>query len=511
VRAGPYADAAAVSEASAGVFATTALDAEAGARAAFNPFPDTATGLAATSPGDYFNVFGEDDVLVEIYRNVTGSAVLQKRVFQEMDIRLFGAAPGALDNSAAINAAMAAALRVIIPAGAFGCAADVLKAQIEGQIIDGPGIIGMNSGETGVLFDSNDKTVHIGAVGFTANDTGAKNDVASPTADRSALLLDMDKASTLRGTMIMNFANRAILPRNETPSRLTTLSASDVIVFNCWKGYDLGVQAAEYTTWDNCRARGCREGVDIASGNITWTGGSVNDNYDCLLITGTDVPNNGHSTVTGVLVNHADNALVAVRDVDLGVLITNCQMFDGKIVVQRSKGVAIRSNIIDATAWIFAGISAEEPGTNFVEDNTIIDAYANTVSTNDGGVLSDTRFRRNYRPDGMLFFQNDVPEIAQTVYVEGDTPLVRWWENGAYGTAGFDWTTNGAAGNLRLFGVNSGARETTSIITVNRLTNKVSQMQAEFPSYADDAAAAAGGIPVGGIYSASGALRQRVS
>jgi len=455
----------------AAVSANTALAAEEAARAALNPKADVAEGLATVADGEHFNVFDVGDELVSIYRKVSSvSAELIKTVFQRADIRIFGASAARADNSAQINAAMAAALMIWVPAAAFGCAGGVLKAQLEGQVIDGPGLIGMNSGETGALFDSNGKTVHIGAICFTANDTGAKNDVASPAADRSALLLDMDKASTLRGTMIMNFANRAILPRNETPSRLTTLSASDVSVFNCWKGYDLGVRAAEYTTWDNCRARGCREAVDLASGNINWTGGSINDNYDCLLITGTDVPNNGHSTVTGVLVNHADNALVAVRDVDLGALITNCQMFDGKITIQRSKGIAIRSNIIDATEWVCGGISDEEPGTNFVEDNTIIGAFANTVLTNDGGFISDTRFRRNYKPDGKLFFSNDVPEIAQTVHPGGGKALLtEWWESGSYRTDGFKWFTDPAKGHLSIHGFNAGELTTNPALTVGRI------------------------------------------
>lgn len=420
-------------------------------------------------------------------------------------ITMFGADENAFDNAPSILAALKTSKSVFIPAGGFGCSADVIKAQMDDQSISGVGTLGMNSGQEGDLINSNGKRVHLS--GFTLEGLGGNQKATvTPTADRNALAIDMDKDSTIRGVRINGFANRGVYPVNGSASRLNTLAASDVIVSNCYEGFYLGVQVAEYTTWSNCHARGCRFGVTIASGNIAWTGGTVNDNYRNVYLLGAGVPNNGHGSMVGTLLNHADEAMIFGEGVTLGFAFVGCQMFDGAIVLDECEGVEITSCTADAISWNFGGT-----GFNRVSNNIIIGDYANTMVFNYGGVLSPTEFSNNRKPDGSYYQENRIMQFGQAVNAAGDQTLFEWWEIGSFGTDGWRWTTNSSTGLLKLFQVTASVQAADPTLVMSRATGKVTAMLGGFSDYADDAAAAAGGIPVGGIYRVGGVLHQRVS
>lgn len=421
-------------------------------------------------------------------------------------IEMFGASVDAADNGPNILAALKTSKNVIIPATVgfgFGCNAGAVKCQMDDQSISGIGTLTLNGGQLGTLVSSNGYRVHLSGFGLEGLATGDVRDLDFPASNRSGLAIDMDKKSTINGVRINAFANYGLYPANTGEARQRTLSASDVKISNCFYGFYLGVQVAEYTTWSNCHARECKFGVVIASGNISWMGGALNDNYRAVHVT--DAPNNAHGSMVGTLLNHAQEAMIFCEGVTHGFSFIGCQMFDGTVVLDDCYGVQIMGCTTDVTTWNFGG-----GGYNRVAYNTIEGFYANTIVNNYGGVLSQTEFTNNRKYDGSYWGEMSAPQYGQAAYTPGDQPVNTWWENGSFGTDGWRWTTNGD-GTMKLFKVTAGVQATDPTFVMNRLTGKITKMLGGFTDYADDAAAASGGVPVGGIYHTAGVLHQRVA
>jgi hypothetical protein len=473
--------------------------------------------VTANSAGRFVDIFLDDAVTYRaILKDAGGSTIKDIDPINagtavslyDVNIRDYGAHPDLADNSAAILAALQASQRVYIPEGVYGCSSDVIELQQDDQTIYGAGTLAMNSAQTGTLLSTNGYRCTIEGIGLEGSVGGIQNAVVASSSDRNGLAIDMDKDSVLRGVRVTGFANLGIYARNTASDRTANLSVVDVTVRNCWMGIVIGQAKGEYTTWEGCKVSGCRFGVQFSSGNIAWTGGSINDNYRNVWILGTGVANNSHGSIVGTLLNHADEASIFADGVDFAFLIVGCNVFDGEIVLNNCNGVLIVGNTLDPTATRAGGATG---GYNRVWGNTMVGDYDNVVSLNYGGFISTTELHQNYYMDGTLYEQHFVAKEGNSINVVGDQIDAFWYGIGSVGTDGIARTSNSSTGNHKLFPYNAEVLGSTPFMTFGTLTGKITQMRVSLSNFADDAAAAGGGIAVGELYRNGSVVMQRVA
>lgn len=417
---------------------------------------------------------------------------------------------GGADDTDAFQAALDVSPTVIVPQGTFITRG--LTAEIANQAIIGSGsgcVISFKGGETGYHFDCNDHLVNISNVRWFGGDDSGKTGVPTePTpgsaTDRSGLLVNMDDDTTLNGVFVHGYGNRAVAPKNAASARHSGFIINGGHFYNCWMGVEL-LDVSEYVRLSAPAINGCRIGLWIGAGNVTGTGAGIcSDNGYNVFLSGTGNANNAHGSISGWLLNHATLFAIWAEDVTNGFLFNLNNIFYGSVALVNCDGVLIDDGIFDVDSFQFDG-----GGYNRVRGNFCPNTLTN-LTTYLSGARDTTEFSKNVTAAGVFIANNYIDKLGQAAFVSGDRPLASWGENGAMETDGWIWTTNGGTGEMKLFKKAAGTVSPTPTLVFNRVSGLTTQILAGLTSAVDDAAAAAAGVPLNGLYQNAGAVRERL-
>jgi hypothetical protein len=428
---------------------------------------------------------------------------------------------GVTDDTAAIQAAIDDNRTVYFPPVDVGYLVGDLTVSLENQCLHGDGeasCLIYKVGIEGTLLDSNGNGITIRGMRFYGQHDSSQAGNASPVQARNGLKIDFDMNTTLDGVTVHGFRDTGIQPSNAGGNRGGATSLHDVMTYNCWMGMNLGNTVAEYIRLTNITANGCRYGLRISSGNITGAAGTINDNYINLHLYGTDadVPNDGHGNLTGFLFNHATGYTVYAEDITYGFNLDGNQFWTGNIYLKNCRGISICHSEISV-----AGLQFEGGGRNYVCHNRLYTSVtdANAITHSYNGSADDTlaydnvQIRDQANPTGApLVTQSTTRQIiGRSNSSNADHVFLHMGESGLAETYGLSWSSNGSTGVFKLRALNNNVLTTNATITIDRTTGKVTGMYANLSNYADDAAASAGGIPVGGLYRNGSVVMQRVA
>lgn len=433
---------------------------------------------------------------------------------KEAYVQWFGAVgDGTTDNTLAFQSALNAGLRVHVPVSSSNYIVGNLTAGFDGQTITGAGYLScmqLKAGLTGALIDSNGKKLFLKNLRIYGGDDSGKAtvDTTEPTTgaplDRSGVYLDFDIDSGIDSCIIHGFGNRGVKAGNATANRTAGTSVINTHIYNCWAGLDAGSSNAEYFRGVGNSIGGCQIGLISASGNQTYTGGSISDNYINVRVQGTGVSNNTHSSIVGTLINHAALYAIEAIGVTNGFIFDACNIFTGKIYLKNSTGVLIANGIYDIDVFLFEG-----GGRNVIRNNFSPNSYANGVAHNWNSSVSNSILLDNFIPGGPTQ-HNSVPIFGFPVYTgPADVPFLQFGTTGLIDKYGYVWTNNANTGKTKLLALTNGVLNTTPALELLD-TGKVSAMTLILANYANDVAAATGGIPIGGMYRNGSAIQIRV-
>ena len=159
----------------------------------------------------------------------------------------------------------------------------------------------------------------------------------------------------ISGLTILNISGTGILfTQGIYLQRGNCALMNNVVVSDSWMGIQT-LERSEYHSFVNVNIVGCTYGVDIRSGNISWTGGNIVDNRYGLFVGGAFGTNNSHGIFTGVNINHNKVYNLYCDFVEYGQTFTGCHFFGEKsnnIIIKNSNAVAFNGGIIDGRVEI---------------------------------------------------------------------------------------------------------------------------------------------------------------
>lgn len=162
------------------------------------------------------------------------------------------------------------------------------------------------------------------------------------------------------------------------------------------KGAQYGFRFAdrgEYASLVGCKAHANGTGLMIAAGNVTWTGGDINNNTTGVNIAaGT---NDGHGIISGANINHNSINNVAAGAIVNGHTFSGCHIYGGNITLTSSVGVRFLGGAISATNMTFDGST----GTRLLD---VTFAIAPNVVDNANGHPSTTQWSNCRALDGTI-------------------------------------------------------------------------------------------------------------
>ena len=146
----------------------------------------------------------------------------------------------------------------------------------------------------------------------------------------------------------------------------------NVTAFNC----GVGIRSQmEYTRHICCSAFSCGEGVQIAAGNASWTGGAILSNT-----TGLHYIASGGNDAHGVFVNVHCNHNTTNLQVDAqanNIIFSSCHFYTGDMILTSTHAVVFDSCVVDANNWFFDGSIGTQ-----IRGCVLPAANANTVHNN---------------------------------------------------------------------------------------------------------------------------------
>lgn len=433
-----------------------------------------------------------------------------------LNVKLKGAlGDDTTDNTTALQNALNSKRHIYIPPSSGNYITKKLTAAFDGQMIFGGGVsscLQLKAGETGELFNSNGKRVLLKDMKFFGGSLSGQSatSVTEPTGgsslDRSGVYLDFDLDCIMENVAVIGFGHRGIHPINISANRNAGTVISNCKVSLCWVGLNAGLSNAEYLRVSNSDFGGCQYGVISASGNQTFIGGIISDNYVNILVLGTGVSNNSHSSLIGALLNHATTYNIKTDGVTNGFTFVGCSIFAGSVYLKNSTGVIISNGLFDINNFLFEG-----GGRNYVRNNYCNGSFANTVAHNYNASTSNTLVEGNSIAGGM-FSSNTVSRVAFPYNPgAGDFPMLLMGTPGLPDSYGVIWTGNVSTGYIRLMTFLNSVQGTVPILDIDRDAGMIRGMMLSLSNYANDGAAATGGIPVGGMYRNGSILMVRVS
>ena len=120
-------------------------------------------------------------------------------------------------------------------------------------------------------------------------------------------------------------------------------------------GNGFNVEVAEYIQFTNCTAWSCGTGLRVATGNLAWSGGQINDNTNGVLL---DNQGNAlHGTISATLINHNGTAITSANSpaVASGFIFSACFILFGDIYLINTESVHFVGCTIDVGDLIFQG------------------------------------------------------------------------------------------------------------------------------------------------------------
>ncbi len=176
------------------------------------------------------------------------------------------------------------------------------------------------------------------------------------------------------------------------PAAGAVANISGNLVTQCGYGYNLngfniqfpgyvGTCSADYTVLNSVQVENCVNGIYQSCGNITINGGysivCSNDMFVCAY------QNDGHSTATGLLLNHAFSYGLICSNLTLGYDFIGCKFFYSPIYATNCSGISIRNGEFNG----ISSVSFDGGGANVVENNFCYSVQPTFTVTN-GGIAS---------------------------------------------------------------------------------------------------------------------------
>ena len=186
-----------------------------------------------------------------------------------------------------------------------------------------------------------------GAASWAAKASDVTNDVGT----RDGLIFEglastsgaVPYRSTVEAVMFYNLSGSAIRCENTGYDPASCLNVSDVYAFWCGCGVNIAYWS-EFNRFTNVNADNCGYGCINNGGNNVFVNCAFNSNNVGILMDNStgQSRNNSHGTFSGCTINHSGgNTGTAIRMVGMenGQIFSACQIFYGKIVIDRSVGV----------------------------------------------------------------------------------------------------------------------------------------------------------------------------
>lgn len=327
---------------------------------------------------------------------------------------------------------------------------------------------------------------------------GASNQsaVAASASNRDCLSVNYNRESTLSDLWLNGFARYGVTGNNVAISRGLNLTATNLRAFACWRAFNVIANYAEYTRWIALQASGCREAINVQSGNVYVALPQFTDNGYGFVLTGTGIGNDAHGCVIGGGINHNTVKNIACTDVDFGHVFSGVNIFDGDVLLQDCYGVGIIGGVIDIVRFDF-----NSGGANLVALNHLVNPAQNTPYYTGGDL---TQFLQNYLPDGTIHYGN-VP-TGKTTPIQRYTATVQEIV-GLFQLAGLQnyalaVTNEGGANTffLRSYWNSALTGNPLAIMDITNTAPCFSRLQWTATGYADNAAAVTAGVPQYGVY-----------
>lgn len=158
-------------------------------------------------------------------------------------------------------------------------------------------------------------------------------------------------------------------------------------------------QSGEYVNIIGGTLRLNTTGVIVRGGNNTFSGTDINDNATGVLLEGSTknaaYVNDGHGIFSGCNINHNTSYNVYADGITLGETFSGCHLYDSKIYLKNTKGIAFIGCQLAPISMFFEG----SLGTQFL-NNTIYTGYGFAVNKNYNGTTSSEVQANNYAYDG---------------------------------------------------------------------------------------------------------------
>lgn len=172
----------------------------------------------------------------------------------------------------------------------------------------------------------------------------------------------------------------------------------DPRIDQCYIGYqdDAGT-GIEYCQISNIHVTRCTSvGVVTCAGNMGWSGGSIVDNANGVMVTGG--PNSAHGMFVGVNINHNAGFNILLQDVANGESFTGCHCYGdgvnaGIIHLVRSQGFTFVGGHLNATVTCDDAI-----GYSLIADNFV--TAEGSPFVHNGTTPKKVTYRGNYTPAG---------------------------------------------------------------------------------------------------------------
>lgn len=186
-----------------------------------------------------------------------------------------------------------------------------------------------------------------GAASWNAKAADVTNDVGT----RDGLIFEglastsgaVPYRSTVEAVMFFNLSGSAIRCENTGYDPASCLNVSDVYAFWCGCGVNIAYWS-EFNRFTNVNADNCGYGCINNGGNNVFVNCAFNSNNVGILMDNStgQSRNNSHGTFAGCSINHSGgNTGTAIKMVGMenGQIFSACQIFYGKIVIDRCAGV----------------------------------------------------------------------------------------------------------------------------------------------------------------------------
>lgn len=150
--------------------------------------------------------------------------------------------------------------------------------------------------------------------------------------------------------------------------------------FNCHEG--------EYTTFSGCRAIDNNPGslsvvgLNVAAGNVTWSGGDIGHNGVGVFIRNSG--NNGHGLVVGANINHNAQCVSAETGVTAGFSFVGCHLYGSDLWLFGCTGLVFRGCVLECPDMVFQGSTATQfDGCTFANTSppSLFNSYLGNAST----------------------------------------------------------------------------------------------------------------------------------